>query len=172
MPSLVDVTETNYHSIPSPCGYCLYWQKTGTFTEDTVEPAMEQEKLAWWRKVMSQFGTCHKIAMVDKAPAGFIQYAPSGFFPRLKTYAPLTPSRDAVFIACLYLKKECRGKGLGIRMLEELVAALRQKGYVAIETLARGNSVDNPSGPADLYVKQGFEVKHTKGKWSLLRLEL
>ena len=120
---------------------------------------------------MSEFGTCHKIAMVDKAPAGFIQYAPAKFFPRLTTYAPI-PSRDAVFIACLYLKKERRGKGLGILMLEQLVAVLRQKGYVAIETLARGNSVDNPSGPADLYVKQGFEVKHAKGQWSLLRLEL
>ena len=43
MLSLQDVTEINYHSIPSPCGYCLYWQKTGPFTEDMVKPEMEQK---------------------------------------------------------------------------------------------------------------------------------
>lgn len=172
MLALQDVTETNYRSIPSPCGYCLYWQKAGPFTEDMVNPEMEQEKLAWWCNVTAEFGTCHKIAIVDDTPVGFIQYAPARYFPRVDTYAPLAPSQDALFIACLYLKKESRGRGIGILMLEELIAALRKSGCGAIETLARENSTDNPSGPVDLYLKQGFGVKGKNEDWALLRLEL
>jgi len=172
MLALQNVTEANYPSIPAPCGYCLWWQKTEPFTEAMASPAAQPEKLAWWREVEAESGNCHKVALVDGAPVGFVQYAPARYFPRVQTFAPLAPSKDAVFIACLYLKKEWRGKGLGIAMLRELVEALRKDGRGAVETISQENATDNPSGPVDLYVKQGFRVTTRNGDNALLRLEL
>jgi GNAT superfamily N-acetyltransferase len=169
--SLVDVTEANYASIPIPCRYCLYWQKTEPFTEDMARPEAGPEKLVWWRRTTSDFGTCHKIATVDGEPAGFIQYAPARYFPRVETFAPLVASPDALFIACLYLEKDWRGKGLGIAMVRQLVAELRRIGR-PIETISEDGSTDNPSGPVDLYVKQGFNVIGTNKDWKLLRLKM
>jgi len=170
--TLINVDENNYANIPASCRHCLYWQTTGADSEGTVAPGAESKKLAWWRQVSQEFGNCHKIALLDNVPAGFIQYAPPRFFPRTDTYAPVTPSADAVFIACLYLDKATRGKGLGIQLLKELIAYLKGKDQTAIETFARANSTDNPSGPSDLYLRQGFKVKREKDGFTLLRLEL
>jgi len=172
MLTLIDVAENNYDTIPAACRHCLYWQTTGAYSEGTVTPHMENEKLAWWRKVSREFGNCHKVVMSDGIPVGFIQFAPAKFFARAQTYTARAPTEDAVFIACLYLSKDVRGKGLGILTLKELIAALRKKEYLAIETFTRANSTDNPSGPADLYLRQGFKVKHEKDGSSLLRLDL
>jgi len=170
--TLLDIDKHNYNTIPASCRYCLYWQTTGADSEGTVTPGAESKKLAWWRQVSQEFGNCHKIVMSDSAPIGFIQYAPGRFFARAQTYIAGSPSPDAVFIACLYLDKATRGKGLGIQLLKELIADLKGKDQTAIETFARANSTDNPSGPADLYLRQGFKVKREKDGFTLLRLEL
>jgi hypothetical protein len=38
-----EVKEKNFQEIPSPCRYCLYWQKTGAFGEEMLKPSMEKE---------------------------------------------------------------------------------------------------------------------------------
>jgi len=166
------VNENNFKEIPGPCKYCLYWQTTGHFGEEMLKPEMEQKKREWLNKVSSEFGCCIKVAYSNGVPIGFIQYAPAKFFPRVKEYAAGPPSEDAVFLACLYIaNKEMRRKGLGTTMLEDLIAELKERGFIAVETFARKSSEDNPSGPLKLYLKHNFKVKNDKDDFPLVRLE-
>jgi len=167
-----NVNENNFQNIPNPCRYCLYWQTNGEFSEQMLKPEMEKEKREWFNKVAKEFGNCIKIAYFNDVPIGFIQYAPAKFFPCIKEYTAGPPSEDAVFIACLYItnRKE-RGKGLGMRMLENLIVELKEKGFKAIETFARKSSENNPSGPLKLYLKHNFKIKNDKDDFPLVRLE-
>lgn len=166
------VNEDNFKEIPNPCKYCLYWQTSGSFGEEMLKPEMEQKKREWFNKVNSEFGSCIKTAYLNGTPIGFIQYASAKFFPRVEEYASGPPSEDAVFIACLYLtNKEERGKGLGTIMLENLVAELKERKFEALETFARKNSADNPSGPIKLYLKHNFKIKNDKDDFPLIRLD-
>jgi len=167
------VNENNFKNIPNPCRYCLYWQTEGSFGEEMLKPEMEHEKLKWFNKVNSEFGSCITLAYLDRVPIGFIQYAPTEFFPRVKDYASGPPSQDAIFLACLYItSKEERGKGLGTSMLEDFIAKLKERGFKAIETFARKTSADNPSGPLKLYLKRNFKIKNDEDDFPLVRLEL
>lgn len=167
------IDKHNFKDIPSPCKYCLYWQTSGPFDEKMLKPEMEDEKREWLSKVIREFGNCGFIAYSSGVQIGIIQYAPPGFFPRIKDYASGPPSRDAIFLACLYIaNKEARGKGLGTAMLRELLAELRKRKFEAVETFARRDSEDNPSGPLELYLKNGFRIKNDKNDFPLVHLEL
>ena len=167
-----NVNENNFQNIPNPCKYCLYWQTTDEFSEQMLKPEMETRKREWLNKVVSEFENCIKLAYLNDIPIGFIQYAPAKFFPRLKEYAAGPTSEDAVFIACLYIanRKE-RGKELGTRMLENLIAEVKERRFKAVETFARKNSENNPSGPLKLYLKHNFKIKNDKDDFPLVSLE-
>ena len=168
-----DVTSSNFKEIPIPCKYCLYWQTSNSFNAETLKPEMESKKREWLEKMVKDFGNCMKIVYLSNVPIGFIQYAPPKFFPRTNTYVSGPPSQDAVFLACLYIaNKEARGKGFGTRMLENLIAELKEKGFKAVETFARKDSANNPSGPLKLYLKKGFKIEREKDDYPLVRLEI
>jgi GNAT superfamily N-acetyltransferase len=167
-----NVNENNFGDIPNPCKQCLYWQTIEPFDEKMLKPEMAQKKREWLNKVVSEFGSCIKLAYLNDVPIGFIQYAPAKFFPRIKEYASGQPSEDAIFIACLYISnKEARRKGLGTSMLENLIGELKGRGFKAVETFARESSENNPSGPLRLYLKHNFKIKNDKNDFPLVRLE-
>ncbi|NWG10858.1 GNAT family N-acetyltransferase [Candidatus Bathyarchaeota archaeon] len=173
MLKIEDAASDNFKDVPSPCRYCLYWQTSGAYGEEMLKPEMEQQKREWFNKVASEFGTCIKIAYLADTPIGFIQYAPAKFFPRTKEYVAGPPSKDAVFLACLYIaSKETRRKGLGTIMLRNLLAQLKQSGFKTVETFAKKGSAENPSGPLELYLKHNFKIKSEKDDFPLMRLEL
>ena len=163
----------NFRDIPNPCGHCLYWQTIGPFNEKESKPEMMHRKQEWFHKAIREFGNCGFIACLDMIPIGFIQYAPTRFLPRVKDYASGPSSEDAVFLACLYIADEkSRGRGLGTLMLEKLIAELRKRKFKAVETFARKNSENNPSGPLELYLKHNFEIKNDRDEFPLVRFEL
>lgn len=167
------VNENNFKDIPTPCRHCLYWQTSGEFGEEMLKPEMEQKKQEWFGRVEKEFEGCLKIAYSSGVSTGFIQYAPAEFSPRVKEYVIRPPSKDAIFIACLYIaKKEQRGKGFGTAMLKDLIAELKMRGVKAVETFARKSSAQNPSGPLKLYLKHNFKIENEKDDLPLMRLEL
>lgn len=166
------VDEGNFKDIPHPCRYCLYWQTTGPFDQKMLKPEMGREKREWFNKVVREFGNCASIAYFNSVPTGFIQYAPPKFLPRIEEYASGPPSEDAVFLACLYIvNRKARGKKLGTNMLTNLLDELRNRGIGAVETFARKNSQDNPSGPLELYLKHNFKIKKDVDDFPLVRFE-
>ncbi|MEM2057748.1 MAG: GNAT family N-acetyltransferase, partial [Thermoproteota archaeon] len=79
----------------------------------------------------------------------------------------------AVLISCLFIaEKEYRGRGLGKLLLESIIEDLRKRGFKAVETFARRNNSNNPSGPVEFYLKNGFRVLREDPEFPLMRLEL
>lgn len=134
---------------------------------------MTKKKENWLHKVAVEFENSLKIACLNGVSMGFIQYAPAKFFPRVKEYASGPPSKDTIFIACLYIaNKEEHRKGFGTGMLKDLIAELKKRRFKAVETFARKSSTDNSSDPLEFYLKHGFKIKNEKDDFPLVRLEL
>jgi GNAT superfamily N-acetyltransferase len=172
MLTLKPVTKENIKDIPGYCKQCLYWQ---TVDADKKPPENQTEKIKqnWLLRVQKEEGISGYIAYVNSAPVGYVQLAWARHFPRLKKYTNAVPSKDAVFLACLYIpKRENQNKGYGTQMLRSLIAELRQRGFKAIETFARKSSSENPSGPLGFYLKNGFNVKRDDSDFPLARLNL
>jgi GNAT superfamily N-acetyltransferase len=137
------------------------------------EHTIEKRKMKWLYILERSFGKGVEIACLDGAPIGFMQYAPAELFVRVRNYASGPPGMDAVFIACLYIiNKEQRKKGYGTVMLEKILREVRERNYKAVETFARSDSENNPSGPLLFYLKHGFEVIRQKDNFPLVHLEI
>lgn len=171
--NLEKVSIHNFSRAPEPCRFCLYWQTSGELQYEVSKGDMEKEKLKWLSIVEKTFGNCIKIACLNGAVIGFMQYAPAKYFPRVKDYFSGPPSEDAVFIACLYIvDKAQRRKGYGTAMLEKLLKELGGRGFKAVETFARIDSENNPSGPLSFYLKHGFEIISQRDDFPLVRIKL
>ncbi|MEM2930239.1 MAG: GNAT family N-acetyltransferase [Thermoproteota archaeon] len=171
--NLVEAPEWDKH--PFSCKYCIYWE----FPEECLEPSRENrekmlaKKLNWLRSVRTVFGECGKLVYVDGKPVGYAQYAPPETLPLSAEYPAGQPSGDAVLISCLFIaEKEYRGHGLGKLLLQSIIEDLRKRGFKAVETFARRNNPNNPSGPMEFYLKNGFRVLRDDPEFPLMRLEL
>jgi hypothetical protein len=119
---------------------------------------MEKVKLNWLGCVEKAFGSCAKIVFADGSPIGFVQYALPKHFPRVGDYASGPPSEDA--------------RARATAVLKNLLKELNERGFRAVETFARVDSANNPSGPLAFYLKHGFKVVQQKDDFPLVRLEL
>lgn len=171
--NLVEAPEWDEH--PFSCKYCIYWE----FPEECVEPSREDrekmlaKKINWLRSVRNMFGDCGKLVYVDGKPVGYAQYAPPKKLPLSAEYPAGPPSGDAVLISCLFIaEKEYRRRGLGKQLLQSIIEDLRKRGVKAVETFARRNNPNNPSGPMEFYLKNGFRVLRDDPGFPLMRLEL
>ncbi len=176
---IVSLTEENLveaperEEYPFSCKYCLYWE----FPEGCIELKRKEDllakKLDWLRNARSSFGDCGKIMYVDGKPIGYAQYAPPKMLPLSAKYPSGPPSEDTVLIACLFIaQKEYRRLGLGRKLLQRIIEDLRKRGIKAVETFARKNDPNNPSGPIEFYLKNGFRVFRDDPEFPLMRLEL
>jgi len=152
------------------------------FDDKTPKEDAEETKRKWFTEVARHFGNCGFIAYLGGKPVGFVQYGPVECFPSISKYddlIPSSPSRDTIFLACLYIpNKELRRKGIGTQMFQKVSSDLRDRGYKAVEAFAR--TVDVPSenipdwyaGPWEFFVKMGFKVLSRHGQIVLVRKEL
>jgi len=175
-----NITRDNLGDIPGPCKKCLYWE----FPEDLEKLSQQEDsgsaeakKRAWFVKTLRTFGDCGKIVYQGKTPIGYAQYAPFTSLPQARNYKSLQLEQleaGAVFISCLYITEETqRGTGVGTRLLQSVLSNLRRRGFQVVETFARRGSANNPSGPIEIYLKNGFRIKdETDPEFPLVRLEL
>ncbi len=177
-----DITQGNLEDIPEPCKACLYWEnpalrnKQQSTTEKTRNTA---EKAEWFLKTLKEFGNCGKIIYVDDKPVGYAQYSNASRLPNTREYGAKklgTTQEKVAFISCLYVSnKNFRGKGLGTRLLDEVILDLKNSGFNAVETFARERSSNNPSGSIQLFLRKGFRVRErleTTPDFALVRLDL
>ena len=158
-----DVTESNYDEIPGICKQCLYWSFPEKFEKRRgAHPDHRALKKDWITQTQKEFGNCGKILYYDKVPVGYAEYGPSNRFPQTEVYKskPIGNIEDGVvFLSCLYIADESlRGKGLGKRLLDSVIADLKSRGFKAMETYARRGSSNNPSGPVEFYLESGFSI--------------
>ncbi|MCJ7575858.1 MAG: GNAT family N-acetyltransferase [Dehalococcoidia bacterium] len=172
--NLKDAPEWDSH--PFSCKYCIYWE----YPEECTNPATEQKeemfakKLGWLQRVTKEFGNCGKLAYVDRESVSYAQYAPHHYLPGSAGYAAGPPSDDAVLISCLFIPQaKFRRLGIGGRLLRSISDELKQrKKTKAIETFARRGSSDNPSGPVQFYLRNGFRIHGGDKEFPLMRLDL
>jgi GNAT superfamily N-acetyltransferase len=178
---IVNLTEENLRDAPEwethpfSCKYCIWWE----FPERCIDPAKEkkeeviQKKLKWLRDTNRLFGNCGKILYVNDKGVGYSQYAPPKFLPHSADYQAGPPSKDAVLISCLFIPpREFRGLGLGSQLLQSIISDLRARRINAVETFARKSKTDNPSGPMEFYLRNGFGIYKDDKEFPLMRLEL
>jgi len=181
--TIKDVTSQNLNDIPGYCKQCLYWEYPEDFerlknTKDTSEIAkLTEKKKKWFLQTLKEFGTCGKIVYHKNVPIGYAQYCPSIFLPQTGDYGYKnvgTIQEGVVFLSCLIvIGEKMRNKGVGTKLLESIIEDLKKQSFKAMETFARRNSSDNPSGPVELYLKKGFHVKDdTNSEFPLVRLDL
>jgi GNAT superfamily N-acetyltransferase len=176
---IVSLTENNlieapeWEEYPFSCKYCTYWEFPRERKDSSKKEETLAKKLEWLRSARKAFGECGKIMYVDGKPVGYAQYAPPKMFPLSAEYPSGPPSEDAVLIFCLFIAhKEYRGKGLGSLLLQSIVEDLKGRGVKAVETFARKNNTNNPSGPVELYLKNGFMIFRDDPEFPLMKLEL
>jgi len=171
---LAAVNKENFRDIPEQCRRCFYWQTAGEFSGKNMTEEKEKKRLDWFIQMKQETGCSGGfIAYLNNQPLGFVQCAPAKYFPNVKEYPSEPPSKDAVFLACLYIpNKENQKKGIGTLILKTGIKQLKQQGFKAIETFARKSSPENPSGPLAFYLKHGFKTKRDDADFPLVRLEL
>lgn len=177
-----DITESNLHDIPQPCRGCLYWEFPEDFEKAREDPSkvsleLIKKKKGWFTQSLKTFGICGKIVYCNNLPVGYAQYAPSTRLPNIASYKSKAVGRiedGTVFLSCLFIaEKSLRGKGIGMELLDSIIADLKKQGFKAIETFARRGSTNNPSGPIELYLKRGFYIKNEANPdFPLVRLDL
>jgi len=162
-------------SHPFSCQYCIYWE----YPEECVDPATEQKeemftkKLSWLRRATQEFGNCGKLVYAHGAAIGYAQYAPPRYLPKSASYDSGPPSDDAVLISCLFIPQaKFRRLGIGSQLLRAIIDELKERTENAIETFARRGSADNPSGPVELYLRNGFIIYRDDKEFPLMRLDL
>lgn len=168
------------NDIPKNCNQCLYWEYPEEFEKLRKAGKTDElvaKKKEWFLQTMKEFGVCGKIAYYDNKPIGYAQYCPSVFLPQTGEYGYKnvgTVEEGVVFLSCLYvIDKKMRNKGVGTKLLENILKDLKKRGFKAVETFARKNSSNNPSGPVELYLKKGLYMKDsTVSEYPLMRLDL
>ncbi|MGA9387938.1 MAG: GNAT family N-acetyltransferase [Candidatus Bathyarchaeia archaeon] len=182
--SIEGITEASLPDIPKSCRGCIYWEFPEEFekakeekTESEKRLEFERKKREWFVKTVREFGTCGKIVYYDDKPVAYAQFAPSEALPNVGHYESHRVGKSeegVVFLSCLYIAdEELRGRGLGEKLLRSIIDDLRRRGFKAVETFARRDNSDNPSGPLEFYVKNGFIIRdQTNPEFPLVRLSL
>jgi len=177
-----DITPENLSDIPEGCRSCIYWEFPEDFEKARV---MEQNKKLqfcvgkkkdWFLKTLKEFGNCGEIVYYNDRPIGYAQHAPSTRLPQAQNYEAkcLGKPEEAIFLSCLYIPdKTMQGKRIGTRLLKHIINDSKKRKFRAIETFARKGSSNNPSGPIEFYLKEGFYVKEELSpEYVLVRLDL
>ncbi|MDQ3422405.1 MAG: GNAT family N-acetyltransferase [Actinomycetota bacterium] len=171
---LASITLDNVDDLPLRCRGCVYWELdpvAGRRAVEAGDPGLEKE--AWLSAVLLDWGSCGRVAYVDKAPAGFVLYAPPTHVPRSVAFPTSPVSADAVLLMSAHIVPEFRGQGLG-RMLVQAVAkdVIKRGGIRAVE--AFGSLTDEPGCvvPADYLTAVGFKTVRPHPRYPRLRLDL
>ncbi len=168
-----DISKRNLEDIPPPCRSCIYWEFPQLFSKVNHTEAFIYKK-NWFLKALNSFGVCGKILYVDFIPVAYAQFGPYCMFPQTKSYGDYKAGDEVIFLSCLFIcKAEYRRIGMGSRLLNNVVSDLRVRGFSRIETFARKGSANNPSGPLDFYLKNGFKrVKELDQDFTLVAFKL
>ncbi len=145
--------------------------------QDRPPAEAEAEKAAWVSQVLLEWGSCGRVAYVDEVPAGFVQYAPPGFFPGTSSFATAPLSEDAVQLATVAVFDEYAGAGLGRVLLQVMARDLVKRGGIrAVEAVASAGDGD-PVGscgpvPAEFLQRVGFRTARAHPTHPRMRLDL
>jgi hypothetical protein len=170
---LEPATGASIGSAPPVCVDCVFWQARG---------GRSVEKAKWAERVEDDWGPWGTIYRGDgNRLLGFVQYGPSGSFPRAFELPAGPPTDDAVLVTCAYLVDPGTPWVLQSLFLA-VIGEARDRGSKAIETFGyrypEGESiyerflVHRTVFPSDFLADFGFRAVRWEGDVCLARLEL
>jgi GNAT superfamily N-acetyltransferase len=178
---MVGLTLDNIDDLPVRCRNCVFWELdpvAGRRAVEAGDPALEKE--AWLSAVLLDWGSCGRIAYVDKVPAGYVLYAPPTHVPRSVAFPTSPVSADAVLLITGQILPEFRGQGLGRVLVQTVVKDLIKRGGIrAVEAFGRAEGEELEHAelgrcvvPADYLTAVGFKTVRPHHRFPRLRLEL
>jgi len=176
------LTLDNLDDLPVSCRSCVFWE---------LDPVRRQraervggaaaEKEAWVSRVLLEWGSCGRVAYVDDVPAGYVLFAPPGYFPGADSFATAPVSEDAVLLATAMVYPEFSGAGLGRVLMQAVVKDLVKRGGIrALEAIGdtRAPSAGRAPAfggcvlPADYLLAVGFKTHRPHPRFPRMRLDL
>jgi hypothetical protein len=153
----------------------VFWELAPHLKEQAEEfGTTELEKEAWVSSVLLEWGSCGRIAYVDRLPVGFVLYAPPNAVPRASAFPTSPVSPDAVVLTGFHVVSECRNGGFGRLLVQGVAKDLTRRGVKAIEAFGDAAPIEGHSCvvPAEFLLRVGFKTVRPHAKWPRLRLEL
>lgn len=159
--------------LPGGCGQCVFWE-LDPVRRDAVCGHESEEKSAWVSRVLREWGSCGRVALVDGEVVGHLIWAPPVHVPAADGFATAPISSDAVILTTAQVAPEHRGGGLGRMMVQGMAKDLILRGGVkAVE--AFGDTRDRPGYcvvPADFLLAVGFSTHRAHAVNPRMRMDL
>jgi hypothetical protein len=167
------VTAASIAHAPPPCVGCVFWQSRGN---------RSAAKGRWAERIEDDWGPWGTLYFDEgDRLLGFIQYGPSGHFPRALELPAGPPSSDAVLVTCAYVV-DLSTPWIMQSLFLSVIGEVRDRGVKAIETFGyrypEGESayerflVHRTIFPSDFLADFGFYPVRWEGQVALARLEL
>lgn len=160
------------------CGSCLFWETAGRLERRCGVRCDKAVATEWFSRVVEEWGECGRAVVEDDVVLGFIKYAPSRYFPQALTF-PVAPDDLTVpFIACLHIRPDARGRGLGKLLLHAAARDLVSRGGRKVQAIgcdapAPGSDTERiPMLGAHFLERNGFTVAAAHPVYPLMELEL
>ena len=163
---------------PLPCGACARWELDPVRRarlQDDAEAAAEKD--SWLSRVLREWGSCGRVAVVDAKAVGYVVYAPDAFVPGAMSFATAPVSPDAVLLTTVSLAPEHRGRGLGRMLVQAMAADLIDRGGVrAVEAFGRRGPALVPGSAclvsSDFLARVGFRTQRPHITTPRMRMDL
>lgn len=155
-----DVREQNIKDVPImnkkknyDCNVCMY------YIQNDKKEKTAKNKREWFIKMNKEYGSCGKILYYKGEPVGFAQFAPKKEFIKLEDLQKGSTDTDAWYIACIVIKKNFQGKGLGKVLVNEVLEDLKKRGIRRVQVCGKrsGDASDFSSGYWSMYKEFGFK---------------
>jgi GNAT superfamily N-acetyltransferase len=179
---LARLTLDTLADLPDDARSCHFWEldPVRRTRAGSAQEAVE-EKEAWLRQVLLDWGSCGRVLYVDDRAVGFAVYAPATYFPGADALPTAPASEDAVLLATALVLPEHTRAGYGRLLMQAMVKDLVKRGGIrAVEAFgdtrapAQGAPVDHSSCvlPADYLLGVGFKTHRAHPRYPRMRLEL
>lgn len=167
---------SDYDRLPAGCASCTFWETVTEVERRCGSVCDADAKAAWHHRVVQEWGDCGRVAYEDDDILGFVEYAPSGYFPQARTFASAPSDPNVPLITCLHVSEEVRRKGLGTVLLRAALRDLTQRGERKVECFALARRPDDfaesPMPGMEFLLRNGFTVVHPDPLYPLLALEM
>jgi GNAT superfamily N-acetyltransferase len=161
--------------LPAEVRTCLFWELDPVRRQRVHEAgAEESEKEAWLSRVLLEWGSCGRVVYVDDDVAGFILYAPPGYFPGSGSLPTAPVSEDAVQLATAQVFPPYDGAGLGRVLMQVMVKDLITRGGIrAVECFGTNRPTERECLLPVAYLQRvGFKTHRPHHREPRMRLEL
>ena len=141
---LARLTLDNLDDLPLGCRSCVFWELDPVHRQRAAAAGETcGEKEAWVSRVLLEWGSCGRVVVDVRHPAGFVLYAPPTFVPGAATFPTAPVSEDAVLLMTAMLYPEYAGAGLGRVLVQSVAKDLIERGGIrAIEAFGDLRATD------------------------------